>query len=534
MMSIRTVQILFPVLSLVLLAASPVTAQQVERFALVVGANSGGGDRPRLQYAVADAERVARVMGELGGVSEQNETLLRDPKVGELLDAIDRIRARLTALRAAEQGAARTEVFVYYSGHADEKGLLLGEDRLSYRTLRDRLDGLPSDVRIAVLDACASGAFTRAKGGRRRPPFLVDESAAMRGYAFLTSSSATESAQESDRIRASFFTHYLVSGFRGAADSSGDGRVTLNEAYQFAFAETLGRTVDTRGGAQHPTYEINLSGAGDVVITDVRQTTARLMLSESLEGRVFIRTPGRAPVVELYKPADRAVEIALEPGTYDVRLERDRTAYTARTLVVDGGRVALQMAQFAVTTPEPTRRRGSDLAIYTLSGKHRFTMQSGLWGSKGQVIRLGGLGFDITGGGQYAYHVREHLALTVGMTGYGAEQQVDIIGGVAVPIGFQWNPFGADAAARRWKPFVAAAVVPVSSADSEGIGSRRRYSVGAHVGLGADVMVTPAFALGASAGFNAVPDFTRPKGRSDTFHGIELGLRLGWTLGHGR
>ena len=100
----------------------------------------------------------------------------------------------------------------------------------------------------------------------------------MRGHAFLTSSAATEAAQESDRIRASYFTHYLVSGFRGAADLSGDGKVTLGEAYQFAFNETLGRTVDTKGGAQHPSYDINLSGTGDVVMTDVRQTSATLVL----------------------------------------------------------------------------------------------------------------------------------------------------------------------------------------------------------------------------------------------------------------
>ena len=55
----------------------------------------------------------------------------------------------------------------------------------------------------------------------RRPPFLVDESADMRGHAFLTSSAETEAAQESDRIQASYFTHFLVSGFRGAADQPG-------------------------------------------------------------------------------------------------------------------------------------------------------------------------------------------------------------------------------------------------------------------------------------------------------------------------
>ena len=44
--------------------------------------------------------------------------------------------------------AGRIEVLLYYSGHADEQGLLLGDDRYSYRTLRDRLDQIPADVRI--------------------------------------------------------------------------------------------------------------------------------------------------------------------------------------------------------------------------------------------------------------------------------------------------------------------------------------------------------------------------------------------------
>ena len=363
----------------VLLAAVPAaSAQTLARFTLVVGANSGGPDRPRLQYAVADAERFARVMGELGGVPEANETLLRDPKVGDLLSALDRLKARLSTAHATGQAGARTEVFVYYSGHADESGLLLGEDRLSYRTLRERLDELPADVRIAVLDACASGAFTREKGGKRRPPFLVDESAAMKGYAFITSSAATEAAQESDRIRASYFTHYLVSGFRGAADLSGDGRVTLNEAYQFAFAETLGRTVDTQGGAQHPTYEINLTGAGDVVITDVRQTTARLVLEAPLEGRVFVRTSSRALVAEFYKPAGREVEIALAPGAYDVKVERPQGASATMIRIDDGARTVVRTAQMTVARPEPTRSRGTEPGRFALRGAYRLTMQSGV------------------------------------------------------------------------------------------------------------------------------------------------------------
>ena len=57
------------------------------------------------------------------------------------------------------------------------------------------------------------------------PPFLRDSSNQVQGFAFLSSSSADEDAQESDRIGASFFTYYFVTGLRGAAGSSGAARI---------------------------------------------------------------------------------------------------------------------------------------------------------------------------------------------------------------------------------------------------------------------------------------------------------------------
>src|SRR5690606_5609766 len=135
---------------------------------------------------------------------------------------------------------------------------------------------IPSDVHVAVLDSCASGAFTRIKGGAARAPFLVDASSRVSGYAYISSSSADEAAQESDRIAASYFTHAFTSGLRGAADANRDRRVTLNEAYQFAFAETVARTESSMAGAQHPAYNLHLAGTGDVVMTDLRTTDATL------------------------------------------------------------------------------------------------------------------------------------------------------------------------------------------------------------------------------------------------------------------
>ena len=538
-------------------------AGPVQRYTLVVGANFGGADRAELQYAISDAERFSRVMVDLGGVAPGNDIVLRQPKLRDLTEALDRLSERIVqAQRAAGAAGGRTEVIVYYSGHADEKGLLLGEDRYSYRTLRDRLDQIPADVRIAVLDACASGAFTRIKGGRARPAFIVDESSDMRGHAFLTSSAATEVAQESDRIRASYFTHYLLSAFRGAADISGDGKLTLNEAYQFAFTETLGRTVNTRGGAQHPSYDINLSGTGDVVMTDVRQTTATVVLGAELEGRFFVRDAKQDLVVELYKPHGRRVELGVEPGKYEIRLERDKAALVTNTEIADGGRIELGRGQFGPTVMEPTRRRGdAEHPRYAVAGRNRFELRTGMWSSnggvsdltvstRGNLVSFNSAGADVFGGIQYTRYVSEQLAVTVAIDAFavdlfssvsGGSVVSDTVGGLSAPIGIRWNPLPADMRRSPVKPFVMAGIGPIIGASNSSfvgggtVSSRTatHATAGGPIGGGVDLHLSRWFSLGLSAGYTWMFDFSEPLGGHDNFSGAHVAFGMGFLWGKG-
>jgi hypothetical protein len=550
--------------AMTLLPAAASAAGPLQRYALVLGANFGGADRPRLRYAVTDAERFARVLADLGGVLPGNEIVLREPKLRDLTDALDALTRRLTEARRAPAAAGgRTEVLLYYSGHADEKGLLLGDDRYSYRTLRDRLDQIPADVRIAVLDACASGAFTRIKGGRARPPFLVDASAEMRGHAFLTSSAANEAAQESDRIRASYFTHFLVSGFRGAADTSGDGRVTLNEAYQFAFHETLGRTLDTKGGAQHPSYDISLSGTGDVVMTDVRQTTATLVLPEELEGRVFIRTPAQELVVELYKPAGRPVELGLEPGTYDVRVERAKGSVAGKAVVPDGARVSLDLRQLGPTALEPTRRRGDKPARHlAVARRTRIELRTGTWGSSYEdgrdgprfVVRDGP--HEFFGGVQFTRYLREDLAVTLGIDAHmrtSSQYSATLwrlgdvgVDGLAVPVGIRWNPLKGEHQ-QQVKPFIGAAVGPViaalnkvtfaSPSETQVFPETHPATIGGRIGGGFDIHLARSFSVGIGADYNALKRVSRSLAlgfeQRTTFAGPQVTVAAGWLFGSG-
>ncbi len=329
------------------LAAPTARAQgngvRTRRFALMAGFNDGGPSRPKLQYAVSDAQAMTRVLKTLGGVMPEDVVAVQDATSASLLAALDRMGHMVAAATAS---GVRREVVVYYSGHSDEQGLLIAGDRISYDDLRRRIQSIPAEVRLAILDSCASGAFTRHKGGVRRPPFLMDSAANTRGHAFLTSSAINEVAQESNRIGASFFTHYLVSGLRGAADVNRDRRVTLQEAYQFASAETLAHTEKTRGGPQHAAYEFDLVGTSDLVVTDVRTTQSTLGLGADLSGRIGVRDGAGNLVVELRKAAGANIELGLEAGTYLVTMEGGTTTFEAEVTLSLGQHVELARLSF--------------------------------------------------------------------------------------------------------------------------------------------------------------------------------------------
>ncbi|MGL4368511.1 MAG: caspase family protein [Spirochaetota bacterium] len=335
-------------------AASIPAKNDISRFVLAVGANDGGPQRQHLRYAVSDAQSFARVLNRIGGVSNERTTVLIDPRAQSLRDELLNLSKKL----AEEKKSSRAELIFYYSGHSDEEGLLLGNESFSYKELRTAIEKLPADVRIAVLDSCSSGAFTRIKGGKKVSPFITDNAQNMRGYAFMTSSSADEVSQESDRIGGSFFTHYLIGGLRGAADTGQDGRISLNEAYQYAYRETLTRTERTEGGAQHPNYNIQMTGTGDVILTDLRAGESQLTIGKNISGKVYIHS-GSALAAEISKQKGSTITLSLEEGTYTALTDNDGTLADTKFTLVAGNTFFLNEGYFHPVIKENTEQRGS-------------------------------------------------------------------------------------------------------------------------------------------------------------------------------
>ena len=337
-------------------ASPPKLPKETRRFALVIGANDGGPERARLRYASSDATALSSVLTDIGGVAKNDRFVLEDPDPTVLAGTFATIAQTIATSQKAGQ---TTQFFVYYSGHSDEQGLLLGGQLMDYKTLRSLIKSVPADVNIVVLDSCASGSFTRLKGGTKRPAFLTQNSTRVKGYAYLTSSSADESSQESDKVGGSFFTHYFVTGLRGGADMDGDKQVTLSEAYQFAYDETLARTQSTQAGAQHANYDINLAGSGDLVMTDLRVTSAQLEIGKDVGGRIFARDSNGYLAAELQKTRNEpAILLALEPDMYEITVADGDEMWKASLTVREGKKAMLSKHGLSVMQAEATVRRG--------------------------------------------------------------------------------------------------------------------------------------------------------------------------------
>ncbi|MGD2090687.1 MAG: caspase family protein [Candidatus Aminicenantes bacterium] len=326
------------------------------RFAFVIGANNGGPDRVTLRYAVTDAKSMIKVLEDLGGVLPDDTRFLVEPDRGTFFREMSRLEEKVNR---AKSGARRVEVIFYYSGHSDDQNILLGSDRVSYKEFRNKINRINADVRIAVLDSCASGAFNLLKGVKKKAPFLVDTAYEMKGFAFMTSSSSLEASQESGKLKGSFFTHHLISGLRGAADMTQDGMITLSEAYQYAYKETLSHTENTISGPQHPMYNIQMSGKGDVIMTDIRKSSSVLVIGKNIFGRVFIHNQENVLVVEINKPFGRDIEIGLETGKYRVINIRDGNIYESRIALTEGMSYQLKVNQFKETKMAYALARGN-------------------------------------------------------------------------------------------------------------------------------------------------------------------------------
>ena len=367
---------------------------ETRRLAIVAGNNVGAAGLPVLHFAESDAYELARTLTELGGVAPDDLFLLEGRRPDDLRQAFEAAKARADEWRRSPN--VRIILIVYFSGHSDGESFELGNGRMAFRELRERTMRVGADVRLIIADSCKSGSLLTAKSGTRGPPFEIHfaDDLPETGEALITSSAANETSLESAELGGSFFTHHLVSGLRGAADVSGDGRISLAEAYHYAFEHTTSATSNTLSGVQHPSYGYLLQGEGDLVLTELHEHSAGLTIPAGYD-RVLVRQLLRDHVIAELTDSN-PTRLALPPGTYGVTAWKGETSYVARIALGVHEERVLGQGELAPARPELTVAKGPPAAELSAAATPTApAVRRWLFGAAG-VTSGGGSGFGTT------------------------------------------------------------------------------------------------------------------------------------------
>ena len=376
-------------LSLESLAASKSSRKSGKtiRLALLIGHNLAGGRAAPLRYAELDAKKIRDILVQLGGYHPRHIWLFAGQPASVIQRGMTSIKQNIQRLKT-KHPKARVILFVYYSGHAQKGRLFLGRSSLLFRDLKNFMKRSKASLKLGVFDACESGAMLDTKGLKRRKsqfqfPF-VRLAPAMTGEVIISATGAKESAHEDARLRGGIFTHYLLSGLRGAADHNNDGHVTLQEAYIYSYNRSLERTILSKKGPQRARFAKRLSGYGSLVLTTLSKQRAWVRFHKSLRGEFFIWTPKyKLLLAEVVKNKGRTVTMALPPGQYILKWRRRGGVYHQDISLKKGqrfrlGKVGKRLAYWKANTrgSAPLKTKGEE--------------DTGLWQSfHGQLVGPG-------------------------------------------------------------------------------------------------------------------------------------------------
>ena len=216
------------------------------KFALIIG-NTEYTD-PGLAQLTApgqDAEDFARVLEDREICAFDQVNILLNQFSSTVIETIDEF---------FDQKKPDDLLVLYFSGHGlrDELGALYlavkNTNRARLRStavksdyIRDAMNQSRSKRQVVILDCCNSGAFSQ--GMKAEVGGTMGMVSAFEGYGryVLTASDEIQFAWEGDKIigetENSLFTHFLLKGLRGDADSDSDGRITVDELYDYAYEQ---------------------------------------------------------------------------------------------------------------------------------------------------------------------------------------------------------------------------------------------------------------------------------------------------------
>jgi serine/threonine protein kinase len=279
-----------------------------------------------LDFAAHDAEAVAETLTdpEVCGFPADTVELLLDDRADR--DAVVQRLSRWLPERA--RGAEI--VLVYFAGHGlvqpvgnQDEGFLLPADAdpdnpagrgVAMTDVARWIGALQARAVVICLDCCHAGTFVRR--GAADPtlshrdfvlrPEVLQGLAGHEGRFLLASCGKGQYSVELKELRHGLFTYHLLQGLNGEGDRDGDGRVGVDELFEYV-ADAVAREAKERGVEQRPWKDC--CGVGGVYLSrPVRRSSVSVL--HSFE-RLRREEGDQAVVREIERRLERAGEAEL-------------------------------------------------------------------------------------------------------------------------------------------------------------------------------------------------------------------------------
>lgn len=219
-------------------------ANKVNVYAVVIGVSTYS-HMPVLKYTDDDAYRIYAFLKspEGGAIPDENIKILidEDATKGNIKNAMSE-----TFMKADQNDL----ILLYFSGHGLQGSFLPIDfdgfnNKLFHEEITSILEMSPAKYKLLIADACHSGGLLAAKGSIENilSSYYTSLANANPGTALIMSSKSDETSLESSGLRQGVFSHFLIRGLKGEADSNGNSIVTVDELFNFIYHNVRSYTV---------------------------------------------------------------------------------------------------------------------------------------------------------------------------------------------------------------------------------------------------------------------------------------------------
>lgn len=240
----------------------PIERPSIKVWAVIVGIASYS-HMPMLRYTDDDAYRIyAFLKAPEGGA-------VPDEQIRLLIDESATREAILKAMQDIFYKAGPNDlVLMYFSGHGlpgtflpiDFDGL---RNQIRHEEVNMILRRSPAKLKLFIADACHSGSMVAERDGK--VPLLQNYystlAKAQAGTALIMSSKSEETSLEASGLRQGVFSYFLIRGLKGEGDVNSDGIVTVQELFDFVFANVRQYTLNRQSPVIQGDYDPKMTVA---------------------------------------------------------------------------------------------------------------------------------------------------------------------------------------------------------------------------------------------------------------------------------